>query len=391
MQQDKLKKFAIIRTQKVKNLAEFAGRSRHNSRAGEKGTEHATNPNPRFGGGARLLAGENDAVAAWHKKLAERGIDPNKLRKDSVKAVEMVLTASGDWFDSATDKDRVEWVRRSLSFAKKKFGAENILSAHLHDDEETPHLQILAAPLVFKGRAKRGRARKGREGAKRAPQPPAWGLSAKDFIGGSSAQHTALQTAYWESIADLGLRRGIPRKESGARNLAPAKWRALQANEHDKARETTQAAERDRKKAAQTLSKAEACAEALTVGIDAIAQGELIYRPTKKPAAVGGLKVVKEVEQPMLPQSFDALARWRETVRPYWSALVGFARRFASVQEREQNAMQLSHRLDEERDAHLRTAARQARHEHQSGIEFGPAQKDTQIIAKARNRGERQR
>ena len=39
--------------------------------------------------------------------------------------------------DTRIFKDRVEWVRRSLSFVKKKFGAENILSAYLHDDEKT--------------------------------------------------------------------------------------------------------------------------------------------------------------------------------------------------------------------------------------------------------------
>lgn len=397
------KSFAIVRTQKIKNLAELAGRSRHNSRTAEKGTEHASSPGPRFGGGIHLLAGENDTVAMWHEKLAERSIDPKRLRKDSVKAVEMVLTASGDWFNNATDKERWEWARRSLSFAAEKFGADNILSAHLHDDEETPHLHILAAPLVFKERAQRGRARKGREGSKRKAQPPAWGLSAKDFIGGSKHQHEKLQTAYWEAVADLGLRRGVPAKLTGARNMSPAMYRARQEaklteiERHESqvignvvaAQRLRASAERDRQEAARTLAAADDTAAALSLGLDAIVCGELTHRPRTPEKPTEGLRL-KNTAQPIIPRG-DGLSGWTAAVRPYWSALVGFAKRIASVREREQRAVKLSQKLDEERDAHLRTASRQARHERQSGNKFGEAQKDTQIIAKARSRGQRQR
>lgn len=363
MQQDEPKKFAILRTEKVKDLAELGGRGRHNSRADEKGTEHATNPNPRFGGGARLLAGEENAVAAWRRKLDERGIDPKKLRKDSVKAVEMVLTASGDWFDTATDKERVAWVRQSLSFAKKKLGEENILSAQLHDDEETPHLQILAVPLVFKERAKRGRARKGREGAKRAAQPAAWGLSAKDFIGGSKHEHEKLQTDYWQSVADLGLKRGISKKITGARNMAPAKYRAMQAaklaeieqhsaeavKDFEMAQELRSHAEKDRQEAARVLAAADDTAAALSLGLDAIDAGELAHRPKTPEKPTEGLTLNKTPE-PIIPRG-EALSGWKSAVRPYWDALVGYARRFSQVKEWEKQVA---------RDAATISAARKA-------------------------------
>ena len=362
MQQDEPKKFAMVRTEKVKDLAGLGGRGRHNSRADEKGTEHATSPNPRYTGKVHLIAGEKDAVAAWRKKLAERGIDPKQLRKDSVKAIEMTLHASGDWFDNATEKERIEWVKRGKAFAEKKFGKENILSASLHDDETTPHIHVLAVPLVFKERAKRGRARKGREEAKRNSQPPAWGLSAKEFIGGSKHQHEKLQTEWWEAVADLGLRRGIPKKITGARNMSPAQYRAQQQRKLSEieAKETEAAADlatakelrvdaaQDRQEAARVLSAADDTAAALSLGLDAIEAGELAHRPKTSEKPTEGLTLNK-TPSPILPREKDALKGWKTAVRPYWDALVGYARRFNHVKERERQV---------QRDAATISAAR---------------------------------
>lgn len=347
MKQNEAKKFAMVRTQKVKDLAGLGGRGRHNSRSDKKGTEHATSPNPRYTGKVHLIAGEDDAVVAWHKKLAARGIDPKKLRKDSVKAIEMTLHASGDWFDNATEKERIEWIRRGKAFAENKFGKENILSASLHDDETTPHIHILAVPLVFKERAKRGRARKGREGVERKPQPPAWGLSAKDFIGGSKHQHEKLQTEWWEAVADLGLRRGIPKKITGARNMSPAQYRAQQERKLSEieAKDTEAAAAlaavkelrvdaaRDRQEAGRVLASADDTAAALSLGLDAIASGELIHSPKTPEKPTEGL-TLKSVPAPLIPRG-GALAGWKSAVRPYWDALLGYARQFSQVKERE--------------------------------------------------------
>ena len=332
MQQDEPKKFAMVRTQKVKDLAALGGRGRHNSRSDQKGTEHATNPNPRYSGGEYLLAGEKDVVAAWRKKLEERGIDAKKLRKDSVKAIEMTLHASGDWFDNATKKERAEWARRGWAFAEKKFGKENILSINLHDDETTPHIHVLAVPLVFKERAKRGRARKGREGAQRKPQEASWGLSAKEFIGGSKHQHEKLQTDWWEAVADLGLKRGISKKITGARNMSPAKYRAQQE------RKLSEIDEKNAE-AAATLKAAGDTAVALSLGLDAIEAGELTHRRSTPEKPTEGLTLNK-APSPVIPREKEALSGWQGAVRPYWKALVGYARRVSKVGEREKQIQQ---------------------------------------------------
>ena len=383
--------FAILRTNKIKDLMALRGASGHNSRRASKGTEHAIASAPRFDGTSKLLLGDSDALTAWKDRLAAVNLDPSSQRKDAVKAVELLLTASGCWFDQATDIERAEWVRRSLRFAEQKFGKANILSAHLHDDEATPHIHVLAVPLIKKTRARRGRKRKGREAVEPAQQQPTWGLSAKDFLGGSSAQHAKLQTTYWECVADLGLNRGVPKKETAARNLAPAKWRSLQAIEHDEIKHAAERAKADREKASETLCQAKASADALICGIEAISQGELQYSPKGAQTAAGGLKLTKTVTHPKLPQETEGLAQWRSAVRPFWKTMVSFARALSGLRRRQSELDCLGELLSQEREAHLRTASRQARHERKAGRILGQAQRDTQTILQAKERGARQR
>ncbi|MEY8802968.1 hypothetical protein AB9K35_22075, partial [Leisingera sp. XS_AS12] len=54
--------------------------------------------------------------------------------------------------------------------------------------------------------------------------------------------------------------------------------------------------------------------------------------------------------EPIIPRG-EALSGWKSAVRPYWDALVGYARRFSQVKEREQQI---------QRDAATISAARTA-------------------------------
>lgn len=59
-----------------------------------------------------------------------------------------MLTASPEWFTAGGKPG--QFANEALEFVKKKFGAENILTASLHLDEKTPHLQVLLTPIVEK-------------------------------------------------------------------------------------------------------------------------------------------------------------------------------------------------------------------------------------------------
>ncbi len=386
--------FAVLRVAKITSLKGLAGATAHNSRTATTGLDHADNHAPLMGGGIQKLAGRDDAVEAWHRRTKAVGLA--KPRNDAVRALEAVISASPEWFAQASPEDRTAWRDRSMAWAFRAFGGENILSAHLHDDEGSPHLHVLVVPLAKKERKRAGRPRKGREGSPRA-SVASWGLSATDLIG-SPEKLTALQTAYAAEVADLGIRRGRPRRVTGARHRSAAVYRAEAAevlnathddrieaiNELSSARGTRMFAEIDANQltTAARQSAVEA-AMAFTTGLDAIDAGELVYRPAddKRPA---GLKRLK-VEASCLPLDRSAFLKWKEAVRPLISRLVGYARRLSLVTVREQEISLRSEDLDIEAEAIRRVADRQVLNEKTAGVMDGPAHRDVVILSRDRS------
>lgn len=242
--------FAILRLEKIKSLRHLKARSDHNNRTDPRGVEHADPSRP-----PTLLAGRADAGEAWHERMASLGIDAAKLRPDAVLGIEFVASASPSFWATATDEQRTRWTHETMQFlGEQAGGADNILSAHLHDDETTPHIQLLAIPAVQKSMKKRGRPRKGQAPAE-ASAEPIWTLSARDLVGGTSHRLVELQDDYAQRMEAFGLRRGIPRKETGARNKAPSHWRAEQARLTDEARNITAKAVESRQKARKSNSE----------------------------------------------------------------------------------------------------------------------------------------
>jgi hypothetical protein len=219
--------FAILRVEKVKSFGELRGRGKHNARHTEVGVEHC-DPDTA----PELIAGQDDAAGAWNSLMTKAGLDPKGVRKNGTVALEWMATASPEWFANATPQEVAEWAHTSLNFIAKRAGGKfTVLSAHFHLDETTPHLQILTCPLVKKTVKKRGRKAAG--AAEEPEGQPEWRLSAKDVIGGHRDRLAALQDDYAGAVRDLGLERGLPRKETGARNKPPSRYRAELARRGD--------------------------------------------------------------------------------------------------------------------------------------------------------------
>lgn len=182
--------FAVIKVDKVKSLAGLNGRSNHNLRE-SKTPEHA-DPSKKniFLAGQKTNAG---VVAEWKKITAGMTV-----RKNAVYALEYMMTASPEFFQTATPAQKKGWVKESLAFIEKKHGAENILQAVVHLDEVTPHLHVLVVP-VHKHE-----------------------LSARAFVNGKKVL-SALQTAYAATVAKFGLRRGLENSE--AKSMRPREYR----------------------------------------------------------------------------------------------------------------------------------------------------------------------
>ena len=168
--------YAIMRAKKLANMGSVAASMQHCYR--ERETHNADQE--RTPDNQHLGAKSTDEAMG---KL--RALLPEKRRKDAVLAVEYVMTASPEWFATATPEQEKALFQRSLQWLADKYGADRIVTASIHRDEATPHLSAFVVPLTQDKR-----------------------LSAKEFIG-SRDKMRADQSTYAACVADLGLERGI--------------------------------------------------------------------------------------------------------------------------------------------------------------------------------------
>lgn len=143
--------------------------------------------------------------------IADKIGTEKKIRKDAVRSIELVLSASPEYFrpknpgkTGTWEEDKLkEWLRSSMKYLMKRFG-NNLLEVHLHLDEATPHLHCVVVPIV-----------KDEDGTKR--------LCAKDFLMSRGRLEIA-HDEYGKASEHLGLERGTP--GSGAKYLPSSEWQA---------------------------------------------------------------------------------------------------------------------------------------------------------------------
>lgn len=109
----------------------------------------------------------------------------DKRRKDSVMAVEHVMTASPGFWEQATPEQQKDFFKQSMEFLKSEYGEENIIVATIHTDEKSPHLSAFVTPITKDGR-----------------------LSAKEMVG-NKTKLSKKQTEFAKKVEHLGLKRGI--------------------------------------------------------------------------------------------------------------------------------------------------------------------------------------
>jgi hypothetical protein len=176
--------FAIIRVEKLKTSSAIVNAVKHNAR------EHSpANADTQQAHLNRHSGPTSDEVLAEIDRRIEAGRKPGQpaIRKDAVKAVEVLLATSPEFAQKMRQDERYlkAWVKLSMEFARERYGAGNVLRADLHLDEVSPHLQLIVVPLTKDGR-----------------------LSAKDVVGDRKALK-ALQDDYATAMRPLGLERGL--------------------------------------------------------------------------------------------------------------------------------------------------------------------------------------
>ena len=135
-----------------------------------------------------------------------------KIGKNQVLALNVLMTSDGDALRRLADEGLLdEWAWESVGWAKQTFGEDNVVAAHLHMDEQTPHLHITVVPIVTAERKKKASEAKAkkryRTKSKDGPR-----LSANDIMTRDNL--TRFQDTYAEAMEHFGLERGIRGSEA---------------------------------------------------------------------------------------------------------------------------------------------------------------------------------
>ena len=122
-----------------------------------------------------------------------------KARKDSVRLVETLITASPEFFSGKKPGEVREFFEHALEFLKTKQAEETIVSAVVHVDEKTPHMHLCFVPITADGR-----------------------LSAKEIVG-NKKRLTKWQDDFWSYMVKFypDLERGESASKTGRTHIPP--------------------------------------------------------------------------------------------------------------------------------------------------------------------------
>ena len=122
-----------------------------------------------------------------------------RVRKDSVRVVEALVTASPEFFKDKTNREIKAYFEYALEFLKSKQNTQTFISAVVHMDEKTPHLHLCFVPLTADGR-----------------------LSAKDIIG-NRKNLVKWQDEFWQHMVKQypELERGESASQTGREHIPP--------------------------------------------------------------------------------------------------------------------------------------------------------------------------
>ena len=187
--------YGILRFHKYKG-PEIGQIEAHNERTKEK---YASNPDidpARKHLNYNLLTPPPKYRTEAERQIREAGC---RTRKDSIRLVEAMITATPEFFQSKSQKEIREYFERALEFMKTKQNPDTIISAVVHMDEKTPHMHLCFVPLTEDGR-----------------------LSAKDIVG-NSKKLTKWQDEYWMYMVKKypDLERGESASKTGRTHIPP--------------------------------------------------------------------------------------------------------------------------------------------------------------------------
>ena len=187
--------YAIMRFAKYKG-PEISNIEAHNERTKEK---YASNPDidrSRNKYNFHLIEPTGRYRAAAESQIQSAGC---RTRTDSVRVVEVLFTATPEFFNGKKLPEIRRYFEEALRFFEQFQSRETIISAVVHMDEKTPHMHLSFVPLTANGR-----------------------LSAKEIVG-NKKKLTWWQDKFWEHmvIKYPDLERGESASQTGRDHIPP--------------------------------------------------------------------------------------------------------------------------------------------------------------------------
>lgn len=141
--------YTILRFKKDKGGA-IAGCERHNERKKEA---YKSNPNidiNKTKDNYHIIQAPKYTYGRKIKELIKKY--ECKTRKDSIRLVETLITASPEFMSKLSEREQKEYFERAAEFMKSEIGEDRIISAVVHMDEKTPHMHLAFCPINQDGK-----------------------------------------------------------------------------------------------------------------------------------------------------------------------------------------------------------------------------------------------
>lgn len=141
--------YAILRFEKRKGGPASALEKHHE----RKKEQYASNPDIDLGRSHlnyHLVEPQQKYYAEIQSRIekAQRENPKCKVRKDSIKFIDTIVTATPEFMAELSPEQVRRYFRRALEFLEREVGKENIFSAVVHMDERNPHMHLCFVPLT---------------------------------------------------------------------------------------------------------------------------------------------------------------------------------------------------------------------------------------------------
>jgi hypothetical protein len=181
--------YAILRHVKFTSQGQASKATGHNYRTDRvpNADEQAPHPNIEF-----VNVQQRDYWEVAEERIKEAGI---KIRRsDQIRCVEIVLTASPEFFKRdadgrAVDMQDSQWLKDIRTYLTETFGEKNVVALQLQQDEKSPHVHAVVVPITEDGR-----------------------LSARDVFNPLTLR--GYQTKFAEAMKPHGLTRGVEHSQA---------------------------------------------------------------------------------------------------------------------------------------------------------------------------------